>query len=39
MFDKKKEEKEKTLSSLLPKILLSQLGEITYTHHENVILL
>ena len=38
MFDKKKEEKEKKLSTLLPKTLLSELGEIPYTHQENVIL-
>ena len=39
MFDKKKEEKEKALSSLLPRTLLSELGEIPFTYQENVILL
>ena len=39
MLGVKKEGKEKSLSSLLPRTLLSELGEIPFTHQENVILL
>ena len=37
MFGKKKEEKEKKLSTLLPKTLLTELDEIPYTYPESVI--
>jgi len=37
MFGNKKDEKEKKLSTLLPKNLLSELDEIPYFHHEKVI--